>query len=161
MLCNRCKKRMAVVFVSNGKDPKPQGLCTVCAKELGLTQVNDMMKQMGITDEMLEEANDQLTELMNGGDPSSLFGMMGFQNPEASGEEDEEEADGGDDFEMGGTPTFPKTLQELFGGMQGQNNDRKADSGKKPPKPPKKEQPPKRKYLDAYCENLTRKARAG
>jgi ATP-dependent Clp protease ATP-binding subunit ClpA len=152
---------MAVVFVSNGKDPKPQGLCTVCAKELGLTQVNDMMKQMGITDEMLEEANDQLTELMNGGDPSSLFGMMGFQNPEASGEEDEEEADGGDDFEMGGTPTFPKTLQELFGGMQGQNNDHKADGGKKPPKPPKKEQPPKRKYLDAYCENLTRKARAG
>ncbi len=162
MLCNRCKKRMAVVFVSNGKDPKPQGLCTVCAKELGLTQVNDMMKQLGITDEMLEEANDQLTDLMNGGDPSALFGMMGLQNPEASDGEDEEEDGDNDDFEMGGTPTFPKTLQELFSGMQGQGNDRKPDDGgKRPPKPPKKEQPPKRKYLDTYCENLTRKARAG
>ncbi len=167
MLCNRCKKRMAVVFVSNGKDAKPQGLCTVCAKELGLSQVNDMMKQLGITDEMLEEANDQLTELMNSGDASALFGMMGMQKPEASGDdEDDEDGDegnsGDDDFEMGGAPTFPQTLQELFGGGAGLGSGAKQpNNGKQPPKPPKKKQPPTRKYLDSYCENLTAKARAG
>ena len=79
MLCNRCKKRVAVVFVSTGTDVKPQGLCTVCAKELGLTQVSDMMEKMGITDEMMEEANEQLNGLMNGEDPTGLFSMLGPQ----------------------------------------------------------------------------------
>ena len=55
LLCTRCKKRPAVVFVSNGMDSQnPQGLCLVCAKELGIKPVNDIMEKMGITDEELE-----------------------------------------------------------------------------------------------------------
>ena len=59
MMCTRCKKRPAVVFISqlNVKDPdskKNQGLCLVCAKELGISQVDDYMKQMGISDDDLE-----------------------------------------------------------------------------------------------------------
>ena len=159
MLCNRCKKRMAVVFVSNGKDGKPQGLCTICAKELGLTQVNDMMEQLGITDEMLEEANEQLTELMNGNDPTGLFGMMGLQKPEASANGDEDDDNG--DFEMGGAPSFPQSLQELFAGARDNNQNGQDKAGGRPPKPPKKDKAPKRKFIDAYCENLTKKAREG
>ena len=54
LLCTRCKKRPAVVFVSNGMDSQnPQGLCLVCAKELGIKPVNDIMEKMGITDEEL------------------------------------------------------------------------------------------------------------
>ena len=57
LLCTRCKKRPAVVFVSNGMDSQnPQGLCLVCAKELGIKPVNDIMEKMGITDEELEAA---------------------------------------------------------------------------------------------------------
>ena len=66
LLCTRCKKRPAVVFVSNGMDSQnPQGLCLVCAKELGIKPVNDIMEKMGITDEELEAATEQMTQLMN------------------------------------------------------------------------------------------------
>ena len=66
LLCTRCKKRPAVVFVSNGMDSQnPQGLCLVCAKELGIKPVNDIMEKMGITDEELEAATAQMTQLMN------------------------------------------------------------------------------------------------
>ena len=65
MMCTRCKKRPAVVFISqlNVKDPdskKNQGLCLVCAKELGISQVDDYMKQMGISDDDLEAMSNQL-----------------------------------------------------------------------------------------------------
>ena len=65
LMCTRCKKRPAVVFVSNSLDGNPQGLCLVCAKELGIKPVNDIMQKMGITDEDLEAATEQMTELMN------------------------------------------------------------------------------------------------
>ena len=66
LMCTRCKKRPAVVFVSNGVDGQPtQGLCLVCARELGIKPVNDIMEKMGITDEELEAATAQMTELMN------------------------------------------------------------------------------------------------
>ena len=66
LLCTRCKKRPAVVFVSNGINGQdPQGLCLVCAKELGIKPVNDIMEKMGITDEELEAATAQMTQLMN------------------------------------------------------------------------------------------------
>ena len=66
LLCTRCKKRPAVVFVSNGLNGQdPQGLCLVCAKELGIKPVNDIMEKMGITDEELEAAANQMSELMN------------------------------------------------------------------------------------------------
>lgn len=156
MLCTRCKKRMAVVFVATGDDPNPRGLCTVCARELGLTQVSDIMDKMGITDEMMEEANEQLTEMMKDGDPTGLFSFLKMDPENEHSDEAAEESDGdGGDFEMGGTPTFPEKMRELFAAAQHPGADGEA------PRAPKREKPPKRKYVDAYCENLTQKARDG
>ena len=96
MMCTRCKKRPAVVFITqmNAKDPeqkKNQGLCLVCAKELGISQVDDYMKQMGISDDDLEAMSNQLMEFSDG-----------------------------DDFELGGSGTMPNFLSNLFGGDQSQ-----------------------------------------
>ena len=62
MMCSRCKKRPAVVFISSmqGTERRNEGLCLKCAKELGLPQVNDYLKQMGISEEEFENAYDAL-----------------------------------------------------------------------------------------------------
>ena len=95
MLCSRCKKRQAVVFVTRMEGDKTynDGLCLVCAKELGIKPVSDMMEKFGITDDDVEQMDEQLGELMN------LSG----------GEEEGEEG-----FAPGGAATFP-FLQNLFG----------------------------------------------
>ena len=139
-----------MVFVSTGANSKPQGLCAVCAKELGITQVSDIMEKMGITDEMLEEASEQLSGLMGEDGENGLLSMLGA-NGEGNGEED------GDGFEMGGAPTMPQSLQELFGQKSekvGEKSQNEKGDRKSPPRQ-------KRKYVDAYTENLTRKARDG
>lgn len=65
MMCSRCGKRPAVVFVSQANDTKnAKGLCMVCAKELGIQPVNDLMEKMGITDEQLEAMSDEMNGLM-------------------------------------------------------------------------------------------------
>lgn len=93
MLCSRCKKRMAVVFLTTmeGDRSKNEGLCLVCAKELGIKPVNDMMAKMGISEDEIESMSTELTELMSS-----------------------DENDDTDDFEAGGATTFP-FLQNLFG----------------------------------------------
>ena len=164
MLCSRCKKRLAVVFVAIGNDPKPQGLCTVCAKELGLTQVTDLMDKMGITDDMVEEANEQLSEMMKGDDPTGLFA---FLKNDADGDGDSDGTDApdsdGEGFEMGGTPTFPEHLRKFIDAMRRDDaaDAQRAAQSAEPPRTAKREAPPKRKYIRAYCENLTEKARSG
>ena len=69
MMCSRCGKRPAVIFISRpdkpNNDNKPEGLCLTCAKELNIGPVQQLMDQMGISDEDLEAAQDQLTQLMN------------------------------------------------------------------------------------------------
>ena len=67
MLCSRCKKRQAVVFVTRMEGDKTynDGLCLVCAKELGIKPVSDMMEKFGITDDDVEQMDEQLGELMN------------------------------------------------------------------------------------------------
>lgn len=94
LLCSRCKKRMAVIFMSrieNGETIN-EGLCLQCAKELGIPQVKDLIDKMGITDDDIESMNDQMLEMMQNGD----FGGM---NPEGGEEED--------GFEMGGAQPVP------------------------------------------------------
>ena len=65
-LCSRCKKNVAVVFISklDGERTINEGLCLKCAKELGLPQVDDMMKRMGISDEDLETLNSEMMQAM-------------------------------------------------------------------------------------------------
>ena len=143
-ICVRCKKRPAVVFVQRmeGSETKQEGYCLTCAKELGIKPVQDLMKQFGVSDQDLENLEERMTSFLeeaeeNGGFP---FGAM-------IPAEDGEEPEFGDDFTPGGSATFP------FGLNTDKNKDSKKEKGKA--------KPPKRKFLDNYCENLTAKAREG
>lgn len=137
LMCSRCKKRPAVVFISqmNAKDPqhkKNEGLCLVCAKELGISQVDDYMKAMGISDDDLEAMSNQLME-----------------------------ASDGDDFEPGGTNflsnLFGGDAANLFSNLAGAGAPKMDEGADKKPKDKNK----KLKYLNNYCTNLTQKAREG
>ena len=68
MLCSRCKKRPAVVLITamQGNQKKNEGLCLVCAKELNIPQVDEYMKQMGITEEELKLYPAKLHEVLGG-----------------------------------------------------------------------------------------------
>ena len=152
-LCSRCKKRVAVVFISkleNGKTVN-EGLCLKCAKNLGLPQVNDMMRRMGITDDDLEAINDEMMQAFGGAE--SMEGLIPQGDDEADGDEED-----------GKTATFP-FLNRLFNNgdnAPAPNGDagRSHDSGKER-KGDKGQKAPKRKYLDSYCINLTQRAREG
>lgn len=137
LMCSRCKKRPAVVFISqmNAKDPqhkKNEGLCLVCAKELGISQVDDYMKAMGISDDDIEAMSNQLME-----------------------------ASDGDDFEPGGTNflsnLFGGDAANLFSNLAGGMPKATDEGGENKPKDKKK----KLKFLNNYCTNLTQKAREG
>ena len=139
MLCSRCKKRLAVIYMTrleNGQTIS-EGLCLKCAKELGLKPVDDLMNKMGLSEEDLDKVSDQMMEAM--------------------GDLEEGDEDG---FEKGGAMPFP-FLQSFFGGLA--NREKEPEEGAAAP--PRREKPekgaPKYKYLENYCENLTRKAREG
>ena len=68
VLCSRCKKRPAVVFITSmqGNEKKNEGLCMVCAKESNIPQISEYMEQMGITDDDLEQMSDQMMEILDG-----------------------------------------------------------------------------------------------
>ncbi|MBR3076973.1 MAG: ATP-dependent Clp protease ATP-binding subunit [Oscillospiraceae bacterium] len=146
-LCSRCNKNVAVIFITkieNGRTTN-EGLCLKCAKDLGIKQVDDMVKQMGISDEDLENLSGEMMSML-GGNP----------NPDPDVPEDE-------DMD-GQTATFP-FLNKLFGGMMGQGSGNvpapRPEQPKTNPAPPA--QPPKKKhkFLDAYCLDLTERAREG
>ena len=147
-LCSKCKKNVAVVFISRMNEKNEmvnEGLCLKCAAQLGLPQVEDMMKRMGITPEDLENINSEMMQAFGGAEE--------LDAPVDEGDEDDEES--------GKTATFP-FLNRLFN--TGSN-------------PPAEQQPPqnggtgqqgtgrktekKRKFLDNYCINLSQRAREG
>ncbi|MBR4888511.1 MAG: ATP-dependent Clp protease ATP-binding subunit, partial [Clostridia bacterium] len=137
MMCSRCGKRPAVVFVSQSTDTSnSKGLCIVCAKQLGIKPVNDMMEKMGITDEQLEAMSEEMDALM-----ATMQGK------------DDGNTDGDDAFAPGGAATFP--LSELFGGAAG-DRDVPPAQGKA-----KADRKNKRKHISAYCTDLTAKAKNG
>ena len=144
-LCSRCKKNVAVVFISklDGEKTINEGLCLKCAKELGLPQVDDMMKRMGISDEDLETLNSEMMQAMNG--VENIEDLPG-------GEED-----GGE--EEGKTATFP-FLNRLFSG--GDSSKESAEEGRSERREKKESSKnTKRKYLENYCISLTQKAKDG
>ena len=139
-LCSRCKKNVAVIFITkieNGVSTN-EGLCLKCAKELGIKQVDDMVKQMGISDEDLENLSGEMMTLMGGNND--------MDNPDGEDELDSQ------------TATFP-FLNKLFGGMSRQNQD--MPNRTEPPKNSQSASAPKKKhkFLDTYCLNLTKRAR--
>ena len=140
-LCSRCKKNVAVIFITkieNGVSTN-EGLCLKCAKELGIKQVDDMVKQMGISDEDLENLSGEMMTLLGGNN-----------DPDAPEEEDLD----------GQTATFP-FLNKLFGGAARDQSpaprQEPPNGGQTPPPPGRK----KHKFLDTYCLDLTRRAREG
>ena len=147
MVCNRCQKRPAIIFVQrmeNGQ-MKNEGFCLHCARELHIKPVEDLMKQFGMSDEDMDNMENRMESMMDEmGDANPLSLMMNMGQP-MGGEENE----GDDDLVPGSSATFPLGVKAE--GDAG-NSKKAQKNGKKPPR---------RKFLDTYCENLTRKAREG
>ncbi len=156
MLCSKCNKHPAVVFVSNTANPSESvGYCLNCAKEMGIKPVTDLMEKMGISDEDIDMMQNQMGELMDSGMLSDDIEKLLNSPDQPEQDEGEEEEEG--DFSRGGAPTFPNIFQDLFSG--GKKKPVKDESGKgEESKLPKKK---KRKHLDTYCTNLTDKAANG
>lgn len=142
MLCSRCKKRQAVVFISTiqGNDKRDEGLCLICAKELGVPQVNDYLEKMGISDEDLEESY------------KMIFGDVDEETDTDSGADD--------DFTPGGAGTMMPFFKRFAANKDSQTESEKQDL-KDDKKHNKKKEEKKRKFLDTYCTNLTAKAKKG
>ena len=149
MVCIRCQKRPAIIFVQrmeNGQ-MKNEGYCLHCARELHIKPVEDLMKQFGMSDEDMDNMEDRMENMMQelGDGSGNPFSMMMNMGQPQGGE------DGDEDLMPGSSATFPLSMNG------GEQDAPKGD--KKPGKSGKK--PPRRKFLDTYCENLTRKAREG
>ncbi len=139
-LCSKCKKRPAVVFMSDMSNPnaEPNGLCLVCAKELGIKPVDDMLKRMNISDEDIEQMSDQFMDIMS---------MDGMDDGELNDET----------FDLGTAPAMP-FINKIFGNMTGGDSSKKAEKTEKGKEKPQKK---RRRFMEQYCTNLTDKAKNG
>ena len=148
MVCIRCQKRPAIIFIQRMVDGqmKQEGYCLHCARELHIKPVDDLMKQFGMSDQDLDNMENRMESMMEElGDSNPLSMMMNMtQGGEDAPDEDE-------DLIPGSNATFPLG----FTSSEKQDGDKKGSDRKNGKKPPK------RKFLDTYCENLTRKAREG
>lgn len=148
-MCSRCGERPAVIYIQKmeGDEVKPEGLCIKCARELNIGSINQMIDKLGISDEELEMASEQMAQFMdnmgdfNFGDMSEMFNQEN----------------------MDGAQTMP--FANLFGGngelapTDGDAKDTK--SKKKGKRSNKKSKDDGLKYLNTYCNNLTARARDG
>ncbi|MDY4084054.1 MAG: ATP-dependent Clp protease ATP-binding subunit [Ruminococcus bromii] len=165
MLCSKCGKRPAVVFVSNNnsKDAPTVGYCLTCAKELGIKPVEDLIEKMGISDDDLENVQDQMNALMQNmgenGDISQFMEQLGADNlAEQMGNFDNDGEGSDDDDFTHGAPAFPAFFNNIFGGQQNANS---ADGSATSKNTKKDKKDKKRKHINLYCEDLTRKAKEG
>ncbi len=153
-ICSRCKKRPAVIFISrvDGEKSTPEGLCLKCAMDMNIGPIKQMMDSMGITEEDIEAMSEQ------------LGGMFSGEN--------------GEDFEPGGAGTFP-FMQGLMNFQPGEMVEKQEENALEESEPgapaeakeaqqagktrrgKKDKKKPKRRYLDAYCTNLTQRAKDG
>ena len=148
MVCIRCQKRPAIIFVQrmeNGQ-MKNEGYCLHCAREMHIKPVDDLMKQFGMSDEDMDAMEDRMENMMQ--EMGDMSNMNPFSMMMGMGQPDQSEEDG--DLVPGSSATFPLGVN---GGAQNGKNEKKAGKNDK--------KPPRRKFLDTYCENLTRKAREG
>ena len=141
-LCSKCKKRPAVVFISDAANPnaEPNGLCLVCAKELGIKPIDNMLKKMNISDEDIEQMSEQFMDIM------SLDGDI------------DDEALNDDTFGLGTAPAFP-FMNKIFGNMGGEKKPDEKESGKN--EKTGKEKKKRKRFMEQYCTNLTERARNG
>lgn len=149
IMCCKCNKRPAVVFITSmkGNEKKDEGYCLACAKESNIPQISQYMERLGITDEDVEQISNQMTELLDG-----------------------------DAFEMGGSGIMPDFMSKMFGGLndftevdsisdeKGSNSENSAsDKGGRDKKDKDKKDKKKKelKFLNSYCTNLSQKAANG
>lgn len=162
MMCGRCNKRPAVVFITTmqGNEKHNEGLCLKCAKELNVPQVSEYIKQLGISEEDLENEMEM------------LFGTDEFQSLLEDAEEEDSDAEDIDGFKSGGASTMPPFWRGLFertSSSDAKTPENSADTEKTDEKKAKKEKNDKtaeksnkkRKFLDTFCTNLTAKAKRG
>ncbi len=165
MICSRCGKRQAVVFVSNNtQNSQTVGYCLTCAKELGIKPVEDLISKMGISDDDLENVQDQMNTLMQNmgenGDMSQLMEQLGADNLAEQMEQFSQDREGSEDDDFAhGAPAFPAFFNNIFGGGQAENQTKNSGSNQQNSKKEKRDK--KRKHINLYCEDLTRKAREG
>ena len=138
-MCCKCKKNVAVIFITKVENGVTlnEGYCMKCARSLGIPQIDQAVKQMGLSDEDLDMITDEM---------SSMFG----QRDTSEGEEDEADSQ---------TATFP-LMNQLFGGnlpKPGQAAEKEKGAAQQEKKPKKS----KHKFLDNYCMDLTARAREG
>lgn len=134
IMCSRCKKRPAIVFVTamQGTEKRNEGYCLQCARELGISQVDDMLKSTGMSDEEIENMTEQLMDITDGAD-----------------------------FEMGGSGTMPNVLNSIFGGNSPLTSQNSGGGAESKNQAKDREKRKKLKFLTNYCTNLTQKARDG
>ena len=137
-LCTKCKKNIAVVFITKMENgvTMNEGYCLRCARSLGIPQIDDVVKQMGFSEEDLDTLSDEM---------SSMFSMPGET------ETDDEEPDSR-------TATFPM-MNQLFGNLPSKASPKKEEEEE--PEAPKGKKNNKHKFLDTYCMDLTGRAKAG
>lgn len=152
MLCSRCKKRTAVVFVSSPKNGSgAEGFCIKCAKEMGIKPLEEMMNKMGISEEELSNMQQQFDEMIDA--------TMKIDDETQGGQDEENE----ENFEPGGAATFP-FVRNFFSNMLFPNKDGTADETEKNGQGSssgKQKSKSKRRHLSLYCTDLTSKAREG
>ena len=138
-MCTKCKKNIAVVFITKVENgvTMNEGYCLKCARSLGIPQIDAAVKQMGFSDDDLDVLSDEM---------SSMFAQNG-------GDEDDDETDGR-------TATFPM-LNQLMGNMSGENLPAKEKPVEEHKDGESKKSNKKHKFLDAYCMDLTGRAREG
>ena len=155
-LCAKCKKNPAVFFITkmeNGKTTS-EGLCLSCAKELGIAPINQMIDNFGVSDEELENINNQMSEFME-----SMEGMPGMDGDlsEMLGQ-----ISGGEDDE-GGAATAPlDAFKDFFNNLgSNSNSDESTEENKKSKDKKQSKKKQKKTMLDTYGTNLTEKAARG
>ncbi len=149
-LCSRCGKRPAIIFVQKMENDQvtPEGLCVQCAKELNIGPVRQMIDQLGLSDEDLEAASEQMTQFMENMDDFD-FGDLGemFNSENADGAQ---------------TMPFANLFNGIGNAEDSQTDSKEQKGGKgKNKRRPKRSQEESRKFLNNYCNNLTAKAKKG
>lgn len=140
-LCSRCKKRVAVVFVTRFEGGKTlnEGICLKCAKELGIKPVESMIEKMGLSDEDLDRMDMEMDSMINGENPENENLTENDDNEEEKDSEEkpdssEEDSDGTDDTDKGNAPAidFRKFFAPLTNlGVQKNSDSEKTDGQKK------------------------------
>ena len=172
-LCSRCKKNVAVVFITRldapGQPGTNEGLCLKCAREMNIRPVTDMLDKMGLSEEDLEGLTNEMMSAFSGAE--SMEGLMGNL---AAAMGDPDRSDDDEDEEEGRTATFP-FLNKLMGNLANPTANNGQEGDNLPIDPPvggdngqngkndkgSRKERTKRKFLENHCISLTRKAAEG